>query len=119
MSRRSSRLLDRGTEQMLVFPSAEQLDRQGNRVRVADMDAAPISLLVNVSTDRQATAELPGQVDVMVLKVSTREFPLDSYDRIELRGQEWDLAVPPVFSRWTRSTSHVALILRSRNRAAS
>jgi len=101
---------------MTVHLSTIEVDRMGNSIKVADVDSAPMELWVNVSTDRQATAEVPGQVDVKVLKITTRSFPIDSYDRIVLRGEEWDMAVPPVISQWTRATSHVALILRSRNR---
>ena len=121
---RGSKLLDRGKESMLVYPVVYELDRLGNRHRVPD-HTQPIQLYVNVSTDRQASAELPGQVDVKVLKVSFRGFPEgvtlqpNSYDRIELRGEEWDVAVPPLFSNNTRATRHWAVILRSRNKAGA
>ena len=106
---------------MVVIPVVPVVDRVGNTQFVPDTDN-PITVRVNVSTDRQASAELPGQVDVKVLKVSFRGLPpelsleVDSYDRIELRGEEWDVAVPPVTSGVTRATAHFAVILRSRNR---
>jgi len=100
---------------MTIIMSTLQQDRFGNHVLVAD-EVNALHIWVNVSTDRQASAELPGQVDVKVLKVTTRIFPVDTFDRIEFRGEEWDLAVPPVISQWTKATSHVSMILRSRNR---
>lgn len=117
--RRGSRLLDRGREIMTVWPATSQTDNYGNTQWFPSQDSNDrFTLRVNVSTDRQMTAELPGQLDVKVLKVSFRGYPIgepNSYDRIELRGEEWDLAVPPVRSQLGRSTSHWFFILRSRS----
>lgn len=116
---RRSRLLDRGGEIMTVWPARLQTDNYGNRQWFPSEDPADrFTVRVNVSTDRQMTAELPGQLDVRVLKVSLRGYPVGephSYDRIELRGEEWDLAVPPVHSQLTRATKHWYFILRSRS----
>lgn len=118
--RRGSRLLDRGNELMLVYPAQEATDRYGN-IQHFPRTTNPLEVWVNISTDRQQSAELPGQVDVKVLKVSFRQYPQGephSYDRIILRGEEWDLAVPPVKSGLTWATRHFYMILRSRQKEA-
>lgn len=118
---RRSKLLDRGGETMTVWPARQVVDNYGNTQWYPSEDPADwFTVGVNISTDRQMTAELPGQLDVKVLKVSLRGYPAGkgephSYDRIELRGEEWDLAVPPVCSRLSRATKHWFFILRSRS----
>lgn len=89
----------------------------GNAQQVPNY-AAPVTRRVNVSTDRQSYAELPGHVDVKVLKVSTRALPAETHSVVILRGEEWDVAVPPVESNISKTTTHISMILRSRNRKA-
>ena len=116
---RRSKLLDRGNETMTVWPAELKTDNYSNEQWFPSTNPAhSFTVRVNVSTDRQMTAELPGQVEVKVLKVSLRGYPdgrePHSYDRFELRGVEWDLAVPPVQSKLSRATKHWFFILRSR-----
>lgn len=113
---RHSRLVDRGTELMLIWLEREVTDARGNTYKLADLDSDPIRVMVNVSTDRQSNAELAGQVDVKVLNGSTRSMPEGSYARILFRDEEWDLAIPLTHHRLTKALSHVEFKLRSRNR---
>ena len=124
MSRRGSRLLDRGNEELTIYPVVSVTDMLGNTTSQPDNNN-PLTMMVNVSTDRQTSAEIVGQLDVKVLKISFRKYPPDvdentfspaSYDRLVLRGEEWDTAQPPVWSNVSRATSHYALIIHSRNR---
>lgn len=114
---RHSVVLDRGREPLTYYPVKYVTDRLGNTMKQPDMENGR-TVLVTCSTDRQTTAELPGQVDVSVVKISLRIMDIESWSLVIFRNEEWDLAPPPVISRMTRATEHMALILRSRNRRA-
>ena len=124
MSRRGSKLLDRGNEELTIYPVVSVTDLLGNTTNRPDNDN-PLTMMVNVSTDRQTSAEIVGQLDVKILKISFRKYPSEvsedtfsptSYDRLVLRGEEWDAAQPPAWTNVSRATSHYMLILHSRNR---
>jgi hypothetical protein len=117
VSRRGSRILDRGSELIVLYPEVMRTDRLGNAQLGPDREN-PTLRKINVTTDRQSSAELPGQVDVKVLKFSTRTLPVASYALAVFRGEEWDVAIPPIESNISRTTKHVGVILRSRNRGA-
>ena len=110
-----SRLVDRGNETIRIIPAVEQVDRSGNVVRFPDGDG--YVRRCTVAEDRQADAELPGQVSNKVVRVTVRDAPgIDSWAEIWFRGEQWDLAAPPHFSNGvSRAVRHVELLLRSRN----
>ena len=111
-----SRLVDRGNETITIYPSVLQHDSDGNPVRVAGEESN--QRRATVAEDRQADAELPGQVSNKVVRLTIRDAPgLDSYAEIWFRGERWDLGGPPHFSNGaSRAVRHVELILRSRNK---
>lgn len=111
-----SRLVDRGNETVTVYPSVLEYDSDGNPVRVAG--ATGYDIRATIAEDRQADAELPGQVSNKVVKFVAREAPgLDSYAEVWFRGERWDLGAPPHFSNGvSRAVKHVEFTLRSRNR---
>lgn len=111
-----SRLVDRGNETITIYPSVLQYDSDGNPVRVAGEES--YQRRATVAEDRQADAELPGQVSNKVVRLTIRDAPgLDSYAEIWFRGERWDLGGPPHFSNGaSRAVRHVELILRSRNK---
>jgi hypothetical protein len=109
-----SKLLDRGSETLLIYPEEEVVNSRGERVRVPS--ATPVSVRVSMSRDRNSTAELPGQVDVKVIRCVARTAPIGSWSRVVYNGEEWDVAAPPHFSEGvTKRTRNVTFALRSRN----
>lgn len=111
-----SRLIDRGNETITVYPSVLEHDSDGNEIRVAGTTG--YTRRATVAEDRQADAELPGQVSNKIVRLTVRDAPgLDSYAEIWFRGERWDLGGPPHFSNGaSRAVKHVELILRSRQR---
>jgi hypothetical protein len=111
---RSSVMLDRGGERMLIYPETRFIDSRGNSV--VGPSAAPVTRWVNIVSDRQSDAELTGQVAVKVIKFATRTIPgADSQCRVWFREEWWDLALPPKVNRVTRALAHGEYVLRSRN----
>lgn len=109
-----SRLLDRGTSTILVFPEVDVFNSRGDLLKVPSEVGIPVR--VSMSKDRNASAELPGQVDVKVIKCIARAVPAGSWARVEYNGEEWDLAAPPHFGNGvSKNTIGVSFLLRSRN----
>lgn len=110
-----SKLLDKGEETIQIFPEVWVTNRRGERLRTpAD---TPVTVRCTVAEDRQSVAELPGQVDVKVLRILCR--PVEgtgSRARVFFRGEEYDLVQPPHFSSGaSRGMRHMELLIRSRN----
>lgn len=97
------------------LPLLLKYDIDGNPIRVAGDEW--YERRATVAEDRQADAELPGQVSNKVVRVIVRDAPgIDSYAGINFRGERWDLAGPPHFSNGvSRAIKHVEILLRSRN----
>jgi hypothetical protein len=110
-----SRLLDRGREQMFIYPEVWAINGRGDKVRVPS--ETPVEVWVTSSAQRQGDAEIAGQVSTKSMRCITRSAPVGSWARIVFRGEEWDLASPPRFTPGlSRATEHVEFIIRSRNR---
>lgn len=110
-----SRLLDRGAEEMLIYPTVEKIDSRGNRVPVAS--DTPVKIRVTVLSGRNADAELPGYVSTTILVCHTRWAPVTTWTRVEFRGELWDVAVPPTITAGTsKATQSITFTIRSRNR---
>lgn len=110
-----SRLLDRGRERMLIYPEVHVTNARGDSMRIPA--ETPVEVWVTTSQQRQGDAEIAGQVSTKSMRCLTRSAPVGSWARIVFRGEEWDLAVPPRFTKGaTRATEHVEFIIRSRNR---
>lgn len=110
-----SRLMDRGNEIVTISPTVLEQDVDGNEIRFPGSET--YTRRATVASDRQADAELPGQVANKVVRLTIRDAPgLDSYAEIRFRGEQWDLAGPPHFSNGaSRAIKHVEITIRSRN----
>jgi hypothetical protein len=108
-----SRLLDAGQDTIYVYPEVKMRDSRNNLVKVpAD---TPIKIRATTSYDRSSIAELPGQIDVSVVKCVARDAPVGSWARVVYDNREWDLASPPRFSPgMSKTTRFVSFTLRSR-----
>lgn len=110
-----SLLLDRGREEMLIYPEVTEKDSRGNMVQLPS--TTPVPIRVTTSNDRSSNAELNGQVDVEILRCLTRTAPVGTWARVHFRGQDWDLAKPPRFAQGvSEATRHVHFTIRSRNK---
>lgn len=99
---------------MLIYPITRQLDSRGNMHELPS--DTPVKIRVTVTEGRGSDAELPGQVSAAVLRCTSRRAPVASWSRIVFRGEEWDVAAPPIFSPGvSRATQHVEFDIRSRN----
>jgi hypothetical protein len=109
-----SKLLDRGASVIQVYPEVEVVNARGERVRVPA--ETPVSVRCSMSKDRNTTAELPGQVDVKIIRCVARKAPVGAWVKIEYNGEEWDLAAPPHFGEGvSKNTRNVTFTIRSRN----
>lgn len=109
-----SKLLDRGRTTILVYPEVEVVNARGERVRIPS--ETPVKVRCSLSKDRNATAELPGQVAVKIYRGVARDAPMGAWVRIVHDGEEWDLAAPPHFSAgMSKATRQVSFTIRSRN----
>src|SRR5690349_14514069 len=99
---RNSRLLDRGSELMVVYPEVSVTNNREQTLEMPDMDN-PVTFRVTVSADRPSDAELTGNVQNKIIRVLARDAPVDSWALIIFRGEEWDLARPDHPSCFTRA----------------
>lgn len=110
-----SRILDRGREQMFIYPEVYVLNARGDQVRIPS--ETPVEVWVTTTGQRQGDAEIAGQVSTKSIYCMTRDAPVGSWARVVFRGEDWDLATPPRFTvGLTNATRHVEFIIRSRNR---
>lgn len=111
-----SRLLDRGQEKALFFPSQEIVNRRGEVSFI--FPAEGIERYVTVSGDEQSIAELAGNVSHLSVKLLCRAVPgATDQMRVKFRGETYDLAAPPHFSTGaSKSMRHMSCLLRSRNK---
>lgn len=109
-----STLLDRGRSIIFIYPEVEVVNSRGERVRVPA--ETPVKVRVSMSRDRNATAELPGQVDVKIYRCVARTAPVGAWVKIEYDGEEWDVTAPPSWSDGvSKATRQVSFTIRSRN----
>lgn len=113
-----SRIADRGSEELVLYPEKTITNIDGATMQVPDMDN-PVTLQVNASTGRQSDSELIGQVSVKVLTIITRDAPVGSWVMVKFRGEMWDVAAPPTISGFTPATRHYEFQIRSRNKVAT
>lgn len=110
---RRSRLLDAGTDVIWVYPEVKVRDSRNNLVKIPA--ETPVKMHATTALDRSSIAELPGQIDLEVVKVVTRDAPVGSWARILHNNREWDLAAPPRFSPgMSKATRFVSFTMRSR-----
>lgn len=103
----------RGVE-VVVHPSVETEDRRGNRTVRPLGD--PVTVKAWLIPDRSAKAEVPGQQDIEVYLLGTKDDigNVDIWSRVEWNGKWWDLASPPALHMGTRHSRHWTFTLRKR-----
>lgn len=114
-----SKILDRGEEVATIYPEVRETNGRGEVYKTPGETGYTVR--VTVTADKQAIAELPGQVHVKVVRMFFRwpesRGKLGSNARIVFRGEDWDMSVPPHYSYGaSRAMRHVELIIKSRNR---
>ena len=88
-------------------------DNRNNLIKVPATE--PVEVRATTTRDRSAIAELPGQIDLTVVKCVTRTAPIGSWARVVYDDREWDVVEPPRFSPgMSRATRFVSFTLRSR-----
>lgn len=113
---KTSVLLDRGRAVLDVYPEVTVVNKRGDHIKVPS--DVPVKVRVSMSRDQNQAAELPGQVDVKIIRCLAREAPVGTWSRVVYEGEEWDLAAPPYRGIGvTKQTSSISFILRSRNNA--
>lgn len=115
-----SKLLDRGREIILVWPQVEITTSRGDMKKVPADE--PVTIRVTTTEERSQIADLPGQIDVVIVRVIARTLPTapdgtpSTFARIMYQGQEYDMAEPPRRSFGvSRATDHWEFKLRSRS----
>jgi hypothetical protein len=112
---RASRLLDRGDEVLVIYGEKKVTNSRRETTIAWDPDNYQ-TIKVTVVTDRQADAEVVGQLSVKNLRVMTRKPIPGSWARVKFRGEWWDLREPPTESHGiSRATRHWEFAIRSRN----
>lgn len=121
-----STLLDRGRELVYVYPEERVYSDRGDLRKVPS--DTPVALRVSSTKDRSQVADLPGQVDVHIVRLTTRSLPTalhngsneggpgSTWMRVVYQGAEYDLNEPPRFAQGpSRASSHWEIQIRSRN----
>jgi len=112
---RSSRLLDRGNEEITLYAEKKVVNSRREPLIVWDPDTY-VTVMVTAVTDRQADAEVVGQLSVKALRIMTRTPIPGSWGRAKFRGEWWDLKEPPTQSMGiSKATRHWEFAIRSRN----
>lgn len=115
----TSTLLDRGRELILVWPQVEVTTPRGDTKKIPS--DTPVPIRCTTSEDRSQIADLPGQIDVHILRVVARRIPVaedgtpPTWARIMYQGQEYDMSEPPRKAMGpSRAIEHWEFKLRSR-----
>jgi hypothetical protein len=98
-----------------LFPVVAQEDRRGNKVLAPDL-ANPVETRVWIFPQRGARAELPGQMEINVIRIGTAHNlgEVGLWARVEMLGSVWDVVTPPAYHHGTRHTRHWSMDLRER-----
>lgn len=96
-----------------IYPFAMKRDARGNDVKVPDFDN-PIVRRASWTPQRSSRAEVPGQVEVNVIRV---QLPPDLpnvglWAEVDFLGKRWDVAAPPSEYGGTRHVRHDSVDLR-------
>lgn len=112
-----SKLVDRGQETATLFPEIRVTNRRGQVYKTKADEGRVVR--VTVAEDRQSVAEIPGQLDVKVVRLIFRwpyEDDIGTGSRVLFRNEEWDLQEPPHYSSGaSRAMRHVEILIKSRN----
>lgn len=99
----------------VIYKTHIVTDNRGNEVKVANL-LDPIPVRAVFIPQRSARAEVPGQVqiDVMRMIVDANLPDVDLWSRVEWLGSQWDVVAPPAYHHGTRHTRHWAIDIRKR-----
>lgn len=102
----------------VVYKTHTVTDNRGNEVKAANMDD-PITVSAVFVPQRSARAEVPGQVqiDVVRMLVEANLPDVDLWSQVEWSGSQWDVVSPPAYhhgARNARHTRHWTIDLRKR-----
>lgn len=118
-----ARLLDRGREIVYVYPELQAYNDRGDLKFIPSDE--PVRIRCTTAMDRSQMADLPGQIDIHIRKVTARQIPLGedgrpaTWSRIVYQGQEYDMGAPPSFNKGaTKRTDHWTFTIRSRSNLA-
>lgn len=98
-----------------LWPIKRSVDSRGNEVVEPDYDN-PISCKASAIHQRSSRAEVPGQVEVDVYRL-TLPANLEGvglWSVVEWRGVLWDVQAPPAYRHGTRAVRHVSMDIRAR-----
>lgn len=112
-------LLDRGREIIYVYPETRIYSNRGD-LKLVPSDE-PVKIRCTTAQERSQMADLPGQVDIQILRITARNIPVGdngrpaTWSRIVYHGQEYDMGEPPRLNIGaTRATDHWTFTIRSR-----
>jgi hypothetical protein len=98
----------------IVYPEKVELDARGHKVRRPDLSAG-IPVTAAFVPQRSSRAEVPGQVEVNVVRMIVRsDIDVSLWSRVSWRGSEWDVVAPPTYHHGTRRTRHYSIDLKER-----
>lgn len=105
-------LLDRGNEEITVYPEVETTDERDNDVRVPSPDGVVVRCRVQpIRSDDVAVA---GQQVTTVYKIIARDAPLGAWALVNWQGRDWDLIGEPLWSNGSPATRHVTVLITAR-----
>lgn len=103
----------------LAWRSKRTTDRKGNQqYHPTDVDKIPLK--VWVMPQRSSRAEVPGQQQIDVTRIgfwlpAEEMGDINLWSRLEMGGNEWDFASPPVYHHGTaRHSRHYSADVRKR-----
>jgi hypothetical protein len=98
-----------------LYPIVEKTDRRGNKVLAPDLES-PVTTRVWIFPQRSARAELPGQMEINVVRIGT-DYNLGEvglWSHVDFLGKTWDVVTPPAYHHGTRQVRHWSMDLRER-----
>lgn len=105
----------RGVE-IRIWPEHKITDSRGNDALQPDLTAEPYVMRGAAIPQRSSKAEVPGQVEINVVRIIIPVLPDDVglFSRVEMLGGQWDVAAPPAFHMGSRRTRHWSIDCRKR-----
>lgn len=90
------------------------VNNRGQKVKGAGEDY--IETRAAIVPQRSATAEVPGQAQINVIRlIVAHDLPdVDLWSRVEVLGKVWDIVTPPAHHQGSRQTRHWSIDVRER-----
>lgn len=99
-----------------IWPEHSVTDARGNDSLQPNLQAEPYVMRGAVIPQRSSRAEVPGQVEINVVRIIVDSLPADVglFARVEMLGAQWDVASPPALHMGNRHTRHSSMDVRKR-----